>query len=68
MDFAYQWWKMSDGGSPLMLGNTQTLTINKVKNEHEGTYYCIVTNEWGRTAMSNNLDLIVQGNVAIAVF
>ena len=54
---------MSKDDSPVIMGNDPTLTITRVNNEHEGTYYCIVTNKWGRMVTSNYLILVVQGNV-----
>ncbi|XP_065886416.1 uncharacterized protein [Dysidea avara] len=65
-DVVYQWWKMSKDDSPVIMGNDPTLTITRVNNEHEGTYYCIVTNKWGRMVTSNYLILVVQA--ALSVF
>ena len=41
--------------------NTNTLTITRVIPPDEGMYYCIVTNNGGRTSLSRSASLTVDG-------
>ena len=41
--------------------NGTVLAIPNVLESDEGQYYCIVTNEWGRSVKSNDVTLIVEG-------
>ena len=63
MGFKYQWRKRdSDRLLDRVLSDTkEVLTIPNVLESDEGYYYCIVTNEWGRSVESDNVSLIVQG-------
>ena len=62
-NFMYQWRKRGSNQVPnKALGiNEMTLSIPNLVKSDEGQYYCVVTNEWGRTAQSNNVMLIVAG-------
>ena len=62
-NFTYQWKKR---GSDSLLNkvsgiNGTVLTIPNVLESDEGQYYCIVTNEWGRSVESNNGNLTIEG-------
>ena len=37
------------------------LTIPDVRESDEGLYYCIVTNEWGKSVESNYINFTVYG-------
>ena len=58
----YQWRKR-DGDLPdKVLGvNRKVLTNPNVIESDEGEYYCIVSNEWGRSVESNDGSLTVEG-------
>ena len=58
----YQWRKR-DGDLPDKVSgvNREVLTIPNVAESDEGQYYCIVTNEWGRSVESNDGSLTVEG-------
>ena len=58
----YQWRKR-DGDLPdkALDINGEVLTIPNVIESDEGQYYCIVSNEWGRSVESNDGSLTVEG-------
>ena len=61
-NFIYQWRKRNNTLSEKVLGiNESVLTIPDVLKSDEGLYYCIVTNEWGRSVESNDANLTVFG-------
>ena len=62
-NFIYQWRKRNNNTLPeKVLGiNESILTIPDVLKSDEGFYYCIVTNEWGRSVESNDANLTVFG-------
>ena len=58
----YQWRKRGGDLPDKVSGvNREILTIPNVIESDEGQYYCIVSNEWGRSVESNDATLIVQG-------
>ena len=61
--FHYQWRKKNGDNFPngVSVVNTSVLTIPNVLESDEGQYYCIVTNEWSRSAWSNNVTLSIFG-------
>ena len=62
-NFMYQWSKRNNASLPDKVSgvNGTVLTIPNVLESDEGQYYCIVTNEWGRSVESNNVILTVVG-------
>lgn len=63
--FIYQWRKI---GSNILSNNTSgvnstVLTIHNVHKANEGRYYCIVTNEWGRSVRSNDVNLTISSKL-----
>ena len=62
-NFMYQWKKRdSNNLSNIVPGaNRAMLIIPSVAESDEGQYYCIVTNEWGRSVESDNVSLAVFG-------
>ena len=62
-NYEYQWKKRSNGSLPDKVAdvNGAVLTIPNLTESDEGRYYCIVTNEWGKSMESNNLTLTVKG-------
>lgn len=62
-NFMYQWKKRGSNSFPnKVLGiNGKVLTIPNVQESDEGSHYCIVSNEWGRSESSNNVILSVFG-------
>jgi len=62
-NFKYQWKRRGSSSFPnKALGVNETiLTIPDVIKSDEGYYYCVVTNEWGRSERSDNITLTVQG-------
>ena len=61
--FMYQWKKRGSDDLPDRVSgvNGTVLTIPNVLESDEGQYYCIVTNEWGRSERSNEVTLTVEG-------
>ena len=57
--FGYQWRKR--GLSDEVLGVNAVLVISDLSISDEGDYYCNVTNEWGRSVLSNATILFVEG-------
>ena len=68
-NFMYQWKKRDSHQVPnKALGvNELVLTIPNLIISDGGQYYCIVTNEWGRSTESNNVMLIVEGTYYIVL-
>ena len=66
-NFMYQWRKRdSNGLSNTVPGaNGAVLIIPSVSVSDRGQYYCIVTNEWGRSVESDNVSLAVFGTYII---
>ena len=66
-NFIYQWRKRgSNKVSDKVSGvNGTVLTIPNVLESDEGQYYCIVTNEWGRSVESNDVALTFDGTYVI---
>ena len=67
-NFMYQWKKRDrDSLSDKMTGvNGSVLSIPNVHESDGGSYYCIVTNEWGSTAMSDDVTLSIFGMFSIS--
>ena len=63
INFMYEWKKRGSDSLPDKVSgvNEQILTISNVVESDEGQYYCIVTNEWGRSVESNNGSLTFSG-------
>ena len=62
-NFMYQWRKRGSDNFPDKVSNVnrEVLTIPDVLESDEGQYYCIATNEWGRSVQSNDITLTVYG-------
>ena len=41
-------------------GNTHTLTIPSVNSSDSGSYYCVVTNQWGNMVESKKATVNLQ--------
>ena len=69
--FTYQW-KKRDSNTSLpdkVLGvNGTVLTIPNVTESDNGHYYCIVTNEWGRSVESNDVNFTVYGMSLVKLY
>ena len=66
-NFMYQWRKRDSESLPIKVSvvNGIVLSIPNVLESDEGQYYCIVTNEWGSTARSNDVSLSIFGMSSI---
>ena len=62
-NFMYQWIKRDSNIFPDKVSgiNGAVLVIPETAKSDEGQYYCIVTNEWGRSVKSDNVTLAVYG-------
>ena len=62
-NFAYQWQKEGKRRLPNKISrfNGSVLVIPHVVESDEGRYYCNVTNEWGRTIISEDVTLSIVG-------
>ena len=60
-EFEYEWWKLSNGQQSVMVGKKKRLQIHNVKIKDRGDYFCIISNEWGNTLISESVHLIVNG-------
>ena len=62
----YQWMKRGSDSFPEKVSgvNRDVITIPNVLETDEGHYYCIVTNEWGRSVQSDDVILAVEGTYA----
>ena len=67
-NFVLQWQKRdSDSLSDKVSGvNGSVLSIPNVLESDGGSYYCIVTNEWGRMKMSDDVTLSIFGMFSIS--
>ena len=62
-NFLYQWRKRGNDSLPNKVSGAdgRVLRIPNLLDSDEGQYYCIVTNEWGRSVESDNVSLTVVG-------
>ena len=60
-EFEYEWWKLSNGQQSVMVGKKKRLQIQNVKIKDRGDYFCIISNEWGNTLISESVHLTVNG-------
>ena len=62
-NITYEWKKRGSNSLPHKVSgvNGTELTIPNVLESDEGQYYCIVTNEWGRSVESGFANLIIYG-------
>ena len=60
-NYKYQWKKRGSRSLPAKVSddNGAVLTIPKLVESDNGQYYCIVTNEWDRSVVSDNMSLTV---------
>ena len=63
MNFMYQWKKRGIDLLPNKITSVDetVLTIPDLHLSDQGNYYCIVTNQWGRSIESDNVTLVVEG-------
>ena len=68
-NFMYQWRKRDSDSLPdKVLGvNESVLIIPNVTESDGGRYYCSVTNEWGRSARSDEVSLSIFGMLQLYV-
>ena len=62
-NFMYQWKKRDSEDLPSKVSGVigMMLVIPSVTETDEGQYYCVVTNEWGRSVKSNDVILSIFG-------
>ena len=62
-NFKYQWKRSDNKRLPhKAIGNNGAiLIIPRLAESDEGQYYCVVTNEWGRSVESNKFTLTIKG-------
>ena len=67
-NFVYQWKKKNDDKFPERVSSVSgaELIIPTVLKSDEGKFYCIVTNEWGRSVQSRDITLKVEGNMVMS--
>ena len=60
-NFTYQWKKRGSKSSPNRVNgkDTSKVTINSVVSSDSGSYYCVVTNQWGNMTTSNDATVTV---------
>ena len=65
--FTYQWKRRGKTSLPTRASgeNTQSLEISSVASSDGGSYYCIVTNEWGNMVKSNEATVNVLRKLII---
>ena len=66
-NFIYQWRKR-DSNDTLSEASEAELIIPNVTESDEGQYYCIVTNEWGRSVETETVSLAVFGMYIICSY
>ena len=61
--FEYQWRKRGSDNLPdkIISVNEDMLVIPNLSISDEGDYYCNVTNEWGRSVISNATIIYIKG-------
>ena len=69
-EFMYQWKKRGSDSLPDKVSGVDgtTLVVPNLIKSDGGQYYCIVTNEWGRSVESNDVVLTVEGNIVLLIF
>ena len=62
-NFKYQWKKRGSNSLPNRVygKDTSKITITSVTPSDSGSYYCVVTNQWGNMTTSNNATVTVLG-------
>ena len=70
INFMYQWRKRGSDSLPHKVSgvNEAILTIPNLILSDEGQYYCIVTNEWGRSVESDDARLTVEGTFTFCTY
>jgi len=68
--FTYQWNKMGSNSLPNKAsgGDTAQLVITSVTTSDSGSYYCIVTNQWGRMVESMRSIVKILGRYVLMSF
>ena len=62
-NFVYQWKKRDSNSLPSRVNgkDTSKITISSVTPSDSGSYYCVVTNQWGNMTASNDAAVTVLG-------
>ena len=62
-NFKYQWKKRGSNSLPNRVSgeDTSKITISLVTPSDSGSYYCVVTNQWGNMTTSNDATVTVLG-------
>ena len=62
-NFKYQWKKRGSNSLPNRVNgkDTSKITITSVTPSDSGSYYCVVTNQWGNMTTSNDATVTVLG-------
>ena len=62
-NFVYQWKKRGSNSLPNRVNgkDTSQITITSVTLSDSGSYYCVVTNQWGNMTTSNDATVTVLG-------
>ena len=60
--FQYEWVKI-EGENLTTVGRNAQLMINNVKIKDQGSYLCVITNEWKTTKVSEFVNLTVVGKI-----
>ena len=62
-NFTYVWGKRGTSRLPnKVIGiNGPVLTIPNLVDSDEGLYYCVVTNEWNSSVISDDIALAIEG-------
>ena len=70
INFMYQWRKRGSDSLPYKVSgvNEAILTIPNLIVSDEGQYYCVVTNEWGRSVESDDARLTVKGTFTFCTY
>ena len=60
-NFVYQWKKRGSNSLPNGVSgeDTSKLTISSVVSSDSGSYYCVITNQWGNMTTSNDATVTV---------
>lgn len=65
-NFVYQWKKRGSNSLPdnVKGKDTPKITISSVTSSDNGSYYCVVTNQWGNMTQSNDAIVTVLGKAS----
>lgn len=66
-EVSYQWWHQSGAGTVTVGGNTPTLDLTPLAQEHTGFWYCVVQDEGIGTAPSITPTVLTSDTVELTV-